>query len=120
MKELNNIDRSFHKKEVHAEKKNKKEVEYKLQESISPFKGHKVYEINLETLEVIEAEFVKRKYITWFDAIKHMNGHYKKDVLVKNNCVYVSALNPKSALDRYNKNKGSAIKPKGSLKLKLF
>ena len=77
-----------------------------------------MFEINELTLEVNEAEGVKRNYITWEDAIKSMNGSYTKEILIRKGCVYISALNKESAIKRYFKNKGSAIIISQGLKLK--
>ena len=109
MEELKNIDRKINKLAVHSEKKQKQEVEYTFNESIRPYKGHLVFEINELTLEINEAEGVRRNYITWEDAIKSMNGGYKKEILIRKDCVYISALNKESAMKRYFKNKGSAV-----------
>ena len=120
MKELFKQNKLSERQQTESIVKKKKEIEYHFDNTIKRFRGHNVYEINIKTLEVNEAEFIKKKDISWRDAIKFMNGGYKKEILIKSNCVYISALNKKNAIDRFKKNKGSATLPKGELKLKLF
>lgn len=97
----------------------KKEVEYKYEGSSSLKKGHRVWEINLITMVVSPAEFVKHENIHWFDAIKRMVTGHKSDIQVKKDCVYICALNAKNALERWQKDKGSALAPTGG-KIELW
>jgi len=120
MKEHENHNRISKRIQIESIVKKKKEVEYKLENSIKPFGGHNIWEINLKTMEINLASFVKRKNINWFNALRFMKNGYSKDIQVKKDCVYISALNKKSALNRLEKEKGSAIMPKGNLKLKLY
>ncbi len=71
----------------------------------------------MSTLGVSLASYVEKKDITWNEALKFIKNGYKKDVLIKKGCVYISALNKHSALDRFRKEKGSAIIPESDLKL---
>ena len=117
MRELSKMKRDSERIQIESIVKKKKDVEYKLEGSIKPFRGHQIWEINLETMEINPSSFIKRKNINWFDALRFIKSGYSKDIQIKKNCVYISALNKKTALDRFEKEKGSAIMPKGELKL---
>ena len=120
MKELENIQRLQQKQSIESIIKKKKQVEYKYEGTINPYRGHRVFEINLKSFEIKESEFVKHENITWFEAIHYMKGSWKKEIVVNKDCVYVSALNERSALKRFENEKGSAIKPKGDLNIQLY
>ncbi len=63
-------------------------------------KGQTLYEINYNTGEVKEAEFMNDK--TFFaDLQKSLNPRQKK-LIVKENCIYVLALNRKNAIRKFN------------------
>jgi hypothetical protein len=120
MKELFKHNKLSERQQIESIVKKKKQVEFKYESSIKPYKGHKVFEINLNNLTIKEADYVKRKDIHWFEAIKFMNSGYKQDVLIRKGCVYISALNKESALKRFKTEKGSATMPKGKLELKIY
>jgi hypothetical protein len=120
MKELFKHNKLSEKQSIESIVKKKKDIEYKLEGSIKPLKGHQIWEINLKTMEINLAQYVERKDIHWWDAIKFLESGWTKDIQIKDNCVYISALNKKSALDRLEKEKGSAVIPNGKLELKIF
>ncbi|MBP9720571.1 MAG: hypothetical protein KBD02_04850 [Bacteroides sp.] len=64
-----------------------------LMDSIRPFKGHTLFEINCSTGNIIAAEYEE------INATLH--GGVKKKVIIKENCLYISCLNKKSALKKY-------------------
>ena len=118
MKELNKLDKLIEKQQVESVVKKQQAVEFHYQGSTKPLKGHNVYELNINTMVASLASYVKKKDISWNDAlIGFMTGNYKKEVLIKKDCVYISALNKASAIKRYKEKKGSATLPKGLLKL---
>lgn len=80
--------------EIITEKEQKKEI--KLIGRIKPHPGHTLYQVNVTTLECTEAEFEKSD-IKYEDAIKNKKPIVKK-VLIKPNCLYISALNRKNVL----------------------
>lgn len=67
----------------------------KLLESITPYKGHTLFEINTGTGIIAPA--------TYDDIISQLDGRVRKKVLVKENCLYISCLNKKSAAKKYLK-----------------
>lgn len=71
----------------------KKEV--KLHGTVRPHKGHKLFELNLKTKEVKEAEFEQLDY-----DVKQKTSGKRKKVLMKESCIYISALNEKNALKK--------------------
>jgi hypothetical protein len=71
-------------------------------------------------MEINLAKYVERKNIHWWDAIKFLESGWSRDIQLSVDCVYISALNKKSALDRFKKEKGNAIMPKGKLELKMY
>ena len=66
----------------------------KLLDRITPYKGHTLFEIDCTTGEITEAKY--EEINARFDG-----GGVKKKVLVKDNCLYISCLNKKSALKKY-------------------
>jgi hypothetical protein len=65
--------------------------------SINPQRGHKCFEINKLTSEIIEAEYFDG-YITM---ISNINYEKKKKLKIKENCFYITALNKQNALKKY-------------------
>lgn len=120
MKELFKHNKLSERQQIESIVKKKKDIEFKFESSLSPKRGHSVWEINLETMEINLAKFVQKKNLHWFDAIKFLKSGFKKDIVINSNCVYISSLNRESALDRFRKNKGSSVIPKGNLDLKTF
>ena len=97
--------------------KKKQEIQYEFIDTLKPKSGHTLYKIHKDTLEVRKAEFINKKTITFNEALSIQNETIKDEVLIEQNYVYISALNPENALKRYKENKGSASIPKGKLKL---
>lgn len=91
MKELEHKDKD----NIEISVNKQQEKEYTLIGNIVPHEGHTIWEINKETLEVTKAKFVSTNY--------YMFGDNKKEIAVKQNCAYVSALNEKNALNKYKK-----------------
>lgn len=85
--------------EVHSQKEVSKEK--KLLGQIIPFKGHTLFEINCATGEIVEPEY-KVEAIKYESAI---SGSIRKSrsVIVKENCLYISCLNKKSARKKFLK-----------------
>ena len=86
-------------------------------------KGHKVFQINLETKEVQEADYlILDKTIHWHNAIKKDFSSYNKKVLTKEGYVYIPALNAKNALKRFERDprQSSYFKPKPLMNINLF
>lgn len=68
----------------------------KIIDSITPFKGHTLFEINCSTGEVKEAKYEEVN-------ASFVNGAVKRKVIINDNCLYISCLNKKSALKKYSK-----------------
>jgi len=98
MKELEQIDKIS----VEVVKPIKKEKE--LLGTLRPQKGHKCFEINTLTNEVKEAEYSTNEtaYLLNPDiSVKSMSGYIKRVLNTKSDCVYITALNKKNALKKY-------------------
>lgn len=83
----------------------KKEIEKQLKYvgHVRPHSGHKCFEINLKTGEANLAEF-KEEAISFEDA-KNGIVSGKKKIIIKEDCVYITALNKKNAIKKlYKKN----------------
>ena len=85
--------------------KKKKQIERELVNTIVPFEGHFLWEINKDTLEINKAKFSNTNY--------QFGGENKKEIQIKDGFAYVSALNKKSALRNFKKGKtgGKKIDP---------
>lgn len=103
------------------EQQTKKQKEHKLvlDYTETPVPGHQLWEINIKTNEINLAQFQQEKFITWKQALLIKSGQIRKKVIIKQDCVYISALNKKSAIKRYESGKGSAVKQTGG-KIKFF
>lgn len=108
------------KQQLEAIIKQKKQVEHELITSYNPRKGHTLFEINKVTLEIKKAKFIENKTVSWYIAKKIEKGEHVDEVLINNNCVYISALNAKVAMKRYSKGKGSSNIPEGTFDLHKF
>jgi hypothetical protein len=83
--------------------KQKQQVEIKFLGKIMPHEGHKIWEVNEDTLEVVPA-----KYSTATAVI--FGQQPKKEIIVKPNHSYISALTKATALRKFNKgDNGSKI-----------
>jgi hypothetical protein len=86
------------KKDIHKVRfENLIKKELKLLGSLNPQRGHKCFEVNTITNEVSEAEFFE-DYVAMFSS----SYERKKKLRVKENCVYITALNKKNAIKKYN------------------
>jgi hypothetical protein len=83
--------------------KQQKQIEHQLIGQIVPKEGHRIWEVNKETLEVKEAEFSNITY--------KMFGDNKKEIIVKDGFAYIAALNKKNALKQYAKGSNGGRKP---------
>lgn len=113
MKELDNINQDITKHQIELEQQKKEQVEYKFIDSIKAKRGHRVWEINIDTLEVLEATYKVSKTIHIDEAV----GEAIREIVQKPRCVYITCLNKRNALDRYNKGKGSSFIPISDLEL---
>lgn len=85
--------------EVKAEAPIKKQAEHLL--TLKPHKGHTCFEINVVTGEICEAniESSNKRY----QISGPGKGFVKKKIMVKDNCIYLTALNKENALKKYKK-----------------
>jgi hypothetical protein len=110
MKEFEGVFQEKDKMEISIQKKQQKEKEFV--GKIIPHAGHKVYEINEETLEI---ELAKYELKTYFIGQNHNNA----EIIIRSGFAYVSALNSKNALKKYKKGVNGS-KELGSMPIKLF
>jgi hypothetical protein len=68
-----------------------------------PHKGHTIWQINEETLEITPAEFSK-------EAVFVFGKENRPEIIKVPGCVYVAALNKKTALEKYKKGENGSIK----------
>lgn len=94
-------------KEIESEKpkleisvKQQKQVEHQLSGRILPHNGHRLYEIDTKTLKCKLAEYSNTTYQAF--------AENKKEVIIKKDCVYISALNKANALKKYLKGKNGS------------
>jgi hypothetical protein len=88
------------KEKIEISVKQKKQIEKELIGNIIPHKNHTLWEINIETLEIKEAEFIKEPLI--------LGQVQKKQVLQRDGHAYVSALNKRNALDKFKNGKNGS------------
>jgi len=83
---------------------NQAEKKYELKKlgTITPQRGHVLFQINTQTGDIELAEYEKVDALLPTRINKADAGIVKK-VLIKTGCVYVSALNKKNAIKKFNK-----------------
>jgi hypothetical protein len=91
--------------------KQKKQIESELVGDIMPNKGHFLWSINNETLEIKKARFIDTDI--YYGAIP------KREVLINKNHTYIAALNKKNALKKFKKGETGGVKRNKEL-LTLF
>jgi hypothetical protein len=69
--------------------------------NLKPKKGHTLFEINIKENTINKAVFDKPAVLNWNDAKKGLISS-KKEITIKENCIYISALNEKNALKKLN------------------
>ncbi len=112
MKEFEGVFQEKDKMELSIQKKQQREKEFV--GKIIPHAGHKVYEINNETLEIKLAEFELKTFIIG-------RNHPNPEIITRIGYSYVSALNKANALKKYKQGlNGSKEEVKNPLKIKLF
>lgn len=92
-----------------------KERELVLDDTIIPRKGHKIFKINIETLEVEEAEAEISYFV--FDGSKA--NSVRTEIIKEAGYFYTSARDYIRALKNYHKNDNGSLKKKGKNYLKL-
>jgi hypothetical protein len=110
MKEFEGVFQEKDKMEISIQKKQQKEKV--LVGKLIPHAGHKIFEINEETLEVKVAEFEKKTYIIG-------SNHNNPEIIIRSGCAYVSALNSKNALKKFKQGINGS-KELGNMPIKLF
>ena len=73
-------------------KQHKIESKKRLVKTIRPHKGHDLFKVDLDSLEIDKATFDIKPCINWYDAVNGIYSKYKK-LTVEANCIYISALN---------------------------
>lgn len=109
MKELESNPKE--KTEISIQKK--KQVEKQLVGVLKPHSGHNIFEIDLETLDVKYAQFVNYTFSIG-------KNHTNKELLVREGCVYVCALNKNNALKKYLKGSNGSKEAKNPIKLSKY
>jgi hypothetical protein len=98
MKELETHLKLENQNRVELNVKKKQEIEYVLEGTLKPKKGHFIWELNEETGEIKKAEF-KRTTAVFGAAIS------PEELVINPDCVYIPALNSGNAKKKYLKNK---------------
>jgi|GEM_PF-2914929 hypothetical protein len=77
---------------LHAEKQFEKKTAFLRKEILRP--GHRCFEVNEKTFETKEAQY---------ERIVNFNEPDTRKIVIKENCVYINALNAPNALKVYKK-----------------
>jgi hypothetical protein len=110
MKEFEGVFKEKDKMEISIQKKQQKEKV--LVGQIIPHAGHKIWEINDDTMEIKQAEFEKKTFIIG-------KSHQNPEIIIRSGFSYVSALNYKTALKKYKQGRNGS-KELGNMEIKLF
>lgn len=92
---------------ITIEQEQEKRNELKHIRRVIPHEGHTLFEINESTGEIEEAEFdIENNYhLIVGSGWKKKNAKVSRKLIVKQGCVYVSALNKKNAWKNYQRGK---------------
>lgn len=75
--------------------KKRKEAKHVFAGKIKPHGGHTIWEVNNETQEIVKAPYANATY--------YHGEENKKEIIIKKDHSYISALNKKSALKKFKK-----------------
>ena len=78
-------------------KQTKAEIQKILVAKRKVVKGHKMFEVNLPSKTILEPIYDKKPNISYQDAIQG-NISVKRELTIKNECLYISALNEKNVI----------------------
>jgi len=98
MKELNQQTKIKEEQEIELSIKKKQEIDYILLGSLRPQKGHKLFECNLSTGVVKEAEFDLSTDTVLYH---HWSFVENKKLIIHPDCIYIPALNLKNAKKKF-------------------
>lgn len=98
--------------DIEVSVKKKQQIEYELQGSIAPKPNHKIFELNIKTGEVKEAEYKIECYV--------LGAENKPRLIVNKECIYIPALNVKNAKKHYLKNNTQSNYYKKEARLAFF
>jgi hypothetical protein len=98
MKELNQQTRIKQEQEIELSIKKKQEIDYVLLGSLRPQKGHKLFECNLSTGVVKEAEYEAKRDTINYNQVSFVET---KKLIVHPDCIYIPALNLKNAKKKF-------------------
>jgi hypothetical protein len=97
MKELETHFKLGTQERIELNVKKKKEIEYVLEGTIKPIRGHFIWELNEETGEIKKAEFKRNTAVAFSTTLP------PEELVIKADCVYIPALNAANAKKRYLK-----------------
>ena len=83
----------------------KQQIERELIGKIIPHRGHKVWEINIETEEIQEAMYLRKD---WNFVVSINSADNNQEVLYREGYAYVSALNKKNAMKKYRQGRNGS------------
>jgi hypothetical protein len=96
-----------------------KKYELKFDSKIIPHKGHTLYEINTETMEIKQAEYIVQD-VTFDPKWIKSNLSTNKKIVKASGMIYISALNKKSALKKFEKGVNGSKNINKETAVKLF
>lgn len=96
MKETNTIP----KEDIQNIKPVEQKKQLKLIKKFKPQKGHTLFEVNKVTGQVVKAKFEIEKIISFDKAKSGVVPSPNKKVIMRENCIYISALNIKNCFKK--------------------
>lgn len=85
------------KDEVKSVRHQEQKKQLKLLGSIRPKRGHTLFEVNLDTGDIIPAVKEPIDFV-----VGKKNSEKKSKVITKGNCIYISALNKRNVIKKIN------------------
>ena len=111
----------LNKEKAKTELQQEKQQEYQLvyQGTIIPHEGHILYEINLSTNEIKEAEYLAQDYVLDWEWHPSKKPRVDSSVVMNEGCVYISALNKNNAMKKFKKGSNGTRIDKTKIYLEL-
>lgn len=103
MFDFNPFKKFDEKKNVEISVKKKQQIEYVPLGIIRKQNGHTLYEIDINTEEIKEAQYIVQN--ATYDLLTGMSNSKQGGLITNKNCIYIPALNKENALKKFKKSK---------------
>jgi len=115
--DLNNLTKEKTKTEVTQQKEQEYQLVY--QGTIIPNENHTLWEVDIKSLEIVKATYLKKDYMFNPKWTKNSKPNTHSEVVINEGKAYVSALNKSNALKKFKKGSNGSKLDSGKSYLQL-